>query len=54
LALTGTVKSVFKVRYPLVEVEVEWRRSCFGLEEPDWCSLIGTSDDPETLGLCSS
>jgi hypothetical protein len=31
----GTLKPLFKVGDPLVDIEVEWRRSRFDLEEPD-------------------
>jgi hypothetical protein len=49
----GTLKPLFKVSDPLVEVEVEWRRSRFDLEEPDWSGSIGTAHYTEALRLSS-
>jgi hypothetical protein len=48
---TGTLKSLFKVHNPLVQVQVEWRCSCFDFKEPYRRSPVCPTHCPEALGL---
>jgi hypothetical protein len=51
---TGTLKSLFKVHNPLVQVQVEWRCSYFDFKEPYRYSPVYPTHCLEALGLDSS
>jgi hypothetical protein len=50
---TSTLKLLFKVYNPLVQVQVEWQCSCFDFKEPYRYSLVYPAYCLEVLGLDS-
>jgi hypothetical protein len=52
-SLACTLKSSFKVYYPLVQVEINWQRGRFDFKVSDWRGTVGAAHRVEALGLDS-